>query len=67
MIRPVSSLRVANQAQELLSSALVQVRATTAMLPEMQTRTELDDTIGPNTFAEVDATIAASVSPEWAT
>ncbi|MGD9862531.1 MAG: methylisocitrate lyase [Pseudodonghicola sp.] len=65
VIWPVSSLRVANKAQERLYAALARDGATTAMIPEMQTRQELYDTIGLNTFEALDRTIAASVAPEW--
>jgi len=65
VIWPVSSLRVANKAQERLYAALARDGATTAMIPEMQTRQELYDTIGLGTFEALDRTIAASVAPEW--
>lgn len=65
VIWPVSSLRVANKAQERLYAALARDGATTAMLPEMQTRQELYDTIGLNAFEALDRSIAASVAPEW--
>lgn len=63
VIWPVSSLRVANKAQERLYAALARDGATTAMLPEMQTRAELYDTIGLNAFEALDASIAQSVLP----
>ncbi|TNE63177.1 MAG: methylisocitrate lyase [Rhodobacteraceae bacterium] len=65
VIWPVSSLRVANKAQEKLYAALARDGATTAMIPEMQTRKELYETIGLNTFEALDSSIAASVAPEW--
>ncbi|NVK23266.1 MAG: methylisocitrate lyase [Kangiellaceae bacterium] len=65
VIWPVSSLRVANKAQEKLYAALARDGATTAMIPEMQTRKELYDTIGLNTFEALDTSIAASVAPDW--
>lgn len=65
VIWPVSSLRVANKAQERLYAALARDGATTAMIPEMQTRKELYDTIGLNAFEALDQSIAASVAPEW--
>ena len=67
VIWPVSSLRVANKAQEKLYAALAHDGATTAMIPEMQTRKELYETIGLNSFEALDRSIAASVAPEWAT
>ncbi|MBK4217317.1 methylisocitrate lyase [Paracoccus caeni] len=64
VIWPVSSLRVANKAQEKLYATLVRDGATTAMLPEMQTRAELYDLIGLNEFEALDASIAQSVLPQ---
>lgn len=63
VIWPVSSLRVANKAQEKLYSTIARDGATTAMLPEMQTRGELYDMIGLNQFEALDASIAQSVLP----
>ena len=63
VIWPVSSLRVANKAQAKLYAALARDGATTAMIPEMQTRTELYDTIGLNAFEALDQSIALSVAP----
>ncbi|NHF73412.1 methylisocitrate lyase [Paracoccus xiamenensis] len=65
VIWPVSSLRVANKAQEKLYATLARDGATTAMLPEMQTRSELYGTIGLGDFEALDASIAASVAPDW--
>lgn len=65
VIWPVSSLRVANKAQEKLYATLARDGATTAMLPEMQTRSELYATIGLHDFEALDASIAASVAPDW--
>lgn len=65
VIWPVSSLRVANKAQERLYAALARDGATTAMIPEMQTRKELYDTIDLNAFEALDQSIAASVAPDW--
>ncbi len=65
VIWPVSSLRVANKAQEKLYATLVRDGATTAMLPEMQTRSELYATIGLGEFEALDASIAASIAPDW--
>ena len=63
VIWPVSSLRVANRAQERLYTALAREGATTAMLPEMQTRAELYATLGLAAFEALDASIAQSVLP----
>ncbi|WP_313137621.1 methylisocitrate lyase [Paracoccus jeotgali] len=65
VIWPVSSLRVANKAQQKLYATLARDGATTAMLPEMQTRQELYDTIGLGAFEALDASIAASIAPDW--
>ncbi|MBA4490385.1 methylisocitrate lyase [Paracoccus sp. S1E-3] len=65
VIWPVSSLRVANKAQEKLYAVLARDGATTAMLPEMQTRSELYATIGLHDFEALDASIAASIAPDW--
>ncbi|SDE84424.1 MULTISPECIES: methylisocitrate lyase [Paracoccus] len=64
VIWPVSSLRVANKAQERLYAALARDGATTAMLDQMQTRKELYDTIRLNDFEALDQSIIASVAPE---
>lgn len=64
VIWPVSSLRVANKAQERLYAALARDGATTAMLDQMQTRKELYDTIRLNDFEALDQSIVASVAPE---
>jgi methylisocitrate lyase len=59
VIWPVSSLRVANKAQEKLYATLARDGATTAMLPEMQTRSELYATIGLGDFEALDFSRAA--------
>lgn len=64
VIWPVSSLRVANKAQERLYAALAKDGMTTAMLSEMQTRSELYDLIGLNAFEALDASITRSVLPK---
>ncbi len=63
VIWPVSSLRIANKAQAKLYATLARDGATTALLPEMQTRAELYDTISLNAFEALDASIAQSVLP----
>jgi methylisocitrate lyase len=65
VIWPVSSLRVANKAQERLFATLARDGATTAMLPEMQTRAELYHMIGLNEFEALDRSIALSAVPDW--
>ncbi|WP_413221434.1 methylisocitrate lyase [Tritonibacter mobilis] len=66
VIWPVSSLRVANRAQQRLYEALQRDGATTALLPEMQTRSELYQTIGLGEFEALDKSIIASSAPNWA-
>ncbi|ULB12396.1 methylisocitrate lyase (plasmid) [Cereibacter azotoformans] len=66
VIWPVSSLRVANRAQERLYTALARDGSTSAMLPEMQTRAELYATIGLADFEALDRSIAATVLPDAA-
>ncbi|WP_323010384.1 methylisocitrate lyase [Paracoccus sp. (in: a-proteobacteria)] len=65
VIWPVSSLRVANKAQERLYKALARDGAATSMIPQMQTRAELYEVIGLNAFEMLDHSIAQSVVPEW--
>ncbi|MFY1710748.1 methylisocitrate lyase [Tritonibacter mobilis] len=66
VIWPVSSLRVANRAQQRLYEALQRDGATTALLLEMQTRSELYQTIGLGEFEALDQSIIASAAPNWA-
>jgi methylisocitrate lyase len=64
VIWPVSSLRVANKAQEDLYATLVRDDSTAAMLPRMQTRKELYTTIGYHAYEGLDATLVKTVTPE---
>ena len=64
VIWPVSSLRVANKAQEKLYAILKRDGSTRAMLEEMQTRAELYDTIGLAAYEALDASIVSTVLPE---
>lgn len=66
VIWPVSSLRVANKAQERLFSVLTRDGSTEAMLREMQTRAELYDLICLKDFEALDASIVATVVPTLA-
>jgi methylisocitrate lyase len=61
VIWPVSSLRVANQAQEKLYRAINRDGSTRSMLGEMQTRAELYNLIGLKDFEALDATIVQTV------
>jgi len=63
VIWPVSSLRVANKAQEKLYATIKRDGATKAMIDEMQTRAELYDAIGLNQYEELDRTIIKSIVP----
>jgi methylisocitrate lyase len=63
VIWPVSSLRVANKAQQKLYAALRRDGSTKAALGDMQTRAELYDLIGLADFEALDASIAQSVVP----
>lgn len=63
VIWPVSSLRVANKAQERLFAAIRRDGGTHKMIDEMQTRTELYNTIRYHDYEALDASIVASVVP----
>lgn len=63
VIWPVSSLRVANKAQEKLYATLKRDASTKAMVDEMQTRAELYDTIGLYHYEELDRTIIKTIVP----
>jgi methylisocitrate lyase len=63
VIWPVSALRIAARAQEELYASLAQNGSTEAMLPRMQTRAELYETIGYHDFEALDHSIAKSVAP----
>ncbi len=64
VIWPVSSLRVANKAQEKLYAALARDGGTHAMVDQMQTRAELYKTIGLAGYEALDASIVATITPE---
>ena len=63
VIWPVSALRIAARAQEELYASLARNGSTEAMLPRMQTRAELYETIGYHDFEALDRSIAKSVAP----
>jgi methylisocitrate lyase len=63
VIWPVSSLRVANKAQEKLYAAIARDGGPQAMIPEMQTRAELYDTIGLHAYEALDASIVKTIIP----
>ena len=64
VIWPVSSLRVANKAQEKLYAALARDGGTHAVVEQMQTRAELYKTIGLPDYEALDASIVATITPE---
>lgn len=63
VIWPVSSLRMANRAQEKLYAAIARDGGTQAMLPEMQTRAELYEMIGLADYEALDASIVKTILP----
>ena len=66
VIWPVSSLRVANKAQEQLYATIRRDGGTQAMLGQMQTRAELYDLIGLGDYEALDAAIVKTILPDAA-
>lgn len=64
VIWPVSSLRVANKAQEELYWALARDGSAASRLSAMQTRAELYEVIDLAAYEELDLSIVATVLPE---
>ena len=64
VIWPVSSLRVANKAQEELYAAIVRDGGTQGMIDRMQTRAELYATIDYAGYEALDAGIVSTVVPQ---
>ncbi|HEX7881722.1 MAG TPA: methylisocitrate lyase [Afipia sp.] len=64
VIWPVSSLRVANKAQELLYKAIARDGGTHKAVDQMQTRAELYDMIGLHDYEALDASIVQTIVPE---
>ena len=64
VIWPVSSLRVANKAQEELFAAIRRDGGTHNMVDRMQTRAELYATIGYHDYEALDASIVTTVIPQ---
>lgn len=64
VIWPVSSLRVANKAQEELYAALARDGGTHAMVDRMQTRAELYATIGYHEYEALDQSIVTTIVPK---
>jgi methylisocitrate lyase len=66
VIWPVSSLRVANKAQERLYTAIARDGGPQNMVDDMQTRAELYETIGLHDYEALDASIVETVPPTTA-
>jgi methylisocitrate lyase len=64
VIWPVSSLRVANKAQERLYASLKRDGGIQNMLDQMQTRAELYQAIGYHEYEALDASIVETVVPQ---
>jgi methylisocitrate lyase len=64
VIWPVSSLRVANKAQEALYAAIRRDGGTQNMVDRMQTRAELYATIGYHDYEALDASIVTTIIPQ---
>ena len=63
VIWPVSSLRVANKAQEELYAAIKRDGGTQKMVDRMQTRAELYATIGYHDYEALDSSIVTTIIP----
>jgi methylisocitrate lyase len=66
VIWPVSSLRIANKAQQRLYSAIRRDGGTKAMVAEMQTRAEMYELIGLRDYEVLDTTIVETIIPKAA-
>jgi methylisocitrate lyase len=64
VIWPVSSLRVANKAQQKLYAAIKRDGGTHNMADAMQTRAELYATIGYHDYEALDASIVTTIIPQ---
>ena len=64
VIWPVSSLRVANKAQEWLYAAIVRDGGAHGMVGQMQTRAELYEAIGLHDYEALDRSIIPTIIPE---
>lgn len=64
VIWPVSSLRVANKAQDLLYRAIARDGGTHKAVDAMQTRAELYDMIGLHNYEALDQSIIQTIVPE---
>jgi methylisocitrate lyase len=66
VIWPVSALRMAGRAQQELYATLAREGSARTLLPQMQTRAELYQTIGYHDFEALDSSIVASIAPSGA-
>jgi methylisocitrate lyase len=64
VIWPVSSLRIANKAQQALYAAIKRDGGTHKMIDHMQTRAELYASIGLHDYEALDASIVQTIVPE---
>jgi len=64
VIWPVSSLRVANKAQQQLYAAIARDGGTHNVVETMQTRAELYDTIGLHDYEALDRSIVRTIIPD---
>ena len=64
VIWPVSSLRVANKAQEKLYAAIARDGGTHNVVDQMQTRGELYDTIKLHDYEALDHSIVQTILPQ---
>src|SRR5271170_6616590 len=64
VIWPVSSLRVANRAQERLYAAIARDGGAHGMVDQMQTRAELYEAIGLDNYEALDSSIIRTIIPE---
>jgi methylisocitrate lyase len=64
LIWPVSSLRVANKAQERLFASIRRDGGTQNMLDQMQTRAELYSAIGYHDYEALDSSIVETIVPQ---
>ena len=63
VIWPVSALRMAGRVHQELYAEIASSGSAEAMVPRMQTRAELYQTIGYHEFEALDASIATSIAP----
>jgi methylisocitrate lyase len=63
VIWPVSALRMAGRVQQELYAEIARTGSAEALVPRMQTRAELYETIGYHQFEALDTSIAASIAP----